>query len=166
MNEREKYDQRHTEHMQEKNDFSIVRDITNIPRDFVRHLTDDKIELKADRDAEDDRYDPPPSEDKGGCFLTTACAQHRGLPDDCHELTVLRKFRDTYLSQSPEGRGLISTYYEKAPAVVRAIENSPTANAELEQIYGTVQSVVVEIEAGNHLKALDIYRTMFLNLVC
>lgn len=28
--------------------------------------------------------------DSGGCFLTSACTEARGLPDDCHELTVLR----------------------------------------------------------------------------
>ena len=32
--------------------------------------------------------------DSGGCFLTSACTEARGLPDDCHELTVLRSFRD------------------------------------------------------------------------
>ena len=41
--------------------------------------------------------------DSGGCFLTSACTEARGLPDDCHELTVLRSFRDGYLRSQPEG---------------------------------------------------------------
>ena len=40
--------------------------------------------------------------DSGGCFLTSACTEARGLPDDCHELTVLRAFRDGYLRSQPE----------------------------------------------------------------
>src|ERR1039458_9391814 len=27
------------------------------------------------------------NDDGGGCFLTTACVQFAGLPDNCHELT-------------------------------------------------------------------------------
>ena len=30
----------------------------------------------------------------GGCYFTSACVEAQGLPDDCHELTALRKFRD------------------------------------------------------------------------
>lgn len=29
-----------------------------------------------------------------GCYLTSACVNAKGLPDDCEELTVLRNFRD------------------------------------------------------------------------
>ena len=27
----------------------------------------------------------------GGCFLTTACCDYKGLPDDCYELETMRK---------------------------------------------------------------------------
>ena len=48
--------------------------------------------------------------DSGGCFLTSACTEARGLPDDCHELTVLRSFRDGYLRSQPEGEAEIAEY--------------------------------------------------------
>ena len=48
--------------------------------------------------------------DSGGCFLTSACTEARGLPDDCHELTVLRAFRDGYLRSQPEGEAEIAEY--------------------------------------------------------
>ncbi len=39
------------------------------------------------------------------CFLTTACCELVGLDDDCFELTVLRRYRDTVLPRLPGGRG-------------------------------------------------------------
>lgn len=41
---------------------------------------------------------------KKGCFITTAACELRGLPDDCRELTTLRRFRDEVLLSSQEGR--------------------------------------------------------------
>src|SRR6185295_8850185 len=45
---------------------------------------------------------PPPPPPRGLCFITTACAQAQGLPDDCEELTVLRGLRDDYIRQLPD----------------------------------------------------------------
>ena len=39
---------------------------------------------------EDDKCAPPAK----GCFLTTACCEVLGLPDDCFELRTLRRYRD------------------------------------------------------------------------
>ena len=61
--------------------------------------------------------------DSGGCFLTSACTEARGLPDDCHELTVLRSFRDGYLRSQPEGEAEIAEYYAVAPKIVDAIRS-------------------------------------------
>ena len=47
-----------------------------------------------------------------GCFLTTACCEYKGLPDDCHELTIMRKFRDEYLKSKQYGKEMIDAYYE------------------------------------------------------
>lgn len=44
-----------------------------------------------------------------------------GLPDDCHELTALRAFRDGYMSAIPGGADDIKEYYRCAPAIVAAI---------------------------------------------
>lgn len=37
------------------------------------------------------------SKSTSGCYLTSACTKARGLPDNCEELTILRKFRDEWL---------------------------------------------------------------------
>ena len=68
--------------------------------------------------------------DSGGCFLTTACTEAKGLPDNCRELETLRHFRDNYMMNVPEGKADIAHYYKTAPSIVNAINNSPTAKLE------------------------------------
>ena len=97
------------------------------------------------------------SSGKKGCFLTTAACELRGLPDDCHELSVLRRFRDDVLVSSGEGRALVEEYYREAPRLVPFVE----ANGELDNIWTEIQSTVAHIERGNHLAAIATYRYMF-----
>ena len=58
--------------------------------------------------------------DSGGCFLTTACTEAKGLPDNCRELETLRHFRDNYMMNVPEGKADIAHYYKTAPSVYAA----------------------------------------------
>lgn len=60
----------------------------------------------------------PPGE---GCFLTTACCEVLGLPDDCFELETLRRYRDLVLAASPQGREDVALYYRLAPAMLAAL---------------------------------------------
>jgi hypothetical protein len=60
----------------------------------------------------------PPGE---GCFLTTACCEVLGLPDDCCELETLRRYRDLVLAASPQGREDVALYYRLAPAMLAAL---------------------------------------------
>lgn len=50
-------------------------------------------------------------EEKGICFLTKACVEYAGLPDDCPELQTIRKFRDEYIHSLPDGGSLVEDYY-------------------------------------------------------
>ena len=52
------------------------------------------------------------------CFLTTACCDLMGLPDDCFELTALRRFRDTVMRVTPDGQRDIERYYALAPRLL------------------------------------------------
>ena len=58
------------------------------------------------------------------CYITTAVCRNQGLDDDCYELTLLRDYRDGYLSETPSGRELISEYYDIAPTIVSRIDMS------------------------------------------
>lgn len=94
---------------------------------------------------------------KKGCFLTTAACELRGLADDCHELSVLRRFRDDVLVTSREGRALVEEYYRVAPRLVPLVE----ANAENDNVWQDIQSTVKHIETGDNLAAIATYRFMF-----
>lgn len=58
------------------------------------------------------------------CFITTAVCEKLGKPDDCFELTTLRKYRDTWLINSDGGEELIKEYYRIAPLIVSKIKIS------------------------------------------
>jgi hypothetical protein len=66
---------------------------------------------------EDEQCVPPKS-----CFITTACCDVLGLPDNCFELRALRRYRDEILAGTPDGRAAIALYYALAPALLNALE--------------------------------------------
>ena len=87
-----------------------------------------------------------------GCFLTTACCQHKGLPDDCEELQTLRKFRDYFVPKE-----LVAEYYKIAPKLVRKVQDKPKV---LDYIYDTIRSCVDHIKRSENEQALHNYKTM------
>ncbi|NKB81034.1 MAG: hypothetical protein GKS05_03905 [Nitrospirales bacterium] len=102
---------------------------------------------------------------KKKCFLTTACVEAKGLPDDCEELRVLRAFRDGYLHGTTDGPRLIEQYYDIAPGIVEAIAQQSNAESILDQIYQTVRDCVALINAGQNENALRTYKAMVLALM-
>ncbi|MCB9235681.1 MAG: DUF4157 domain-containing protein [Bacteroidia bacterium] len=103
---------------------------------------------------------------KGWCFLTTACTQYLGLPDDCEELTVLRSFRDDYMARLDGGQEMVSNYYAIAPSIVEAIYNlPPETSAEVwKSMYGTIRACVDAIQIGDNNFAMDTYKAQVLEL--
>ncbi|QRN96955.1 hypothetical protein JRI60_49685 [Archangium violaceum] len=97
---------------------------------------------------------------KGHCFLTTACVQARGLPDDCEELQVLRGFRDGYLRQLPGGPGLIQEYYALAPRIVERIHHRADARHIWEDVYATVRTAVEHVQRREPEAALRTYSAL------
>ena len=100
------------------------------------------------------------SGDPGGCFLTGACVQHKGLPDDCAELTELRHFRDSVLKATDEGQLLVEEYYRIAPAIVEQIERAADKDRIYDGIYQTVQSCLSAIRNKEYDRAVTQYRDM------
>lgn len=51
------------------------------------------------------------------CYLTTACMKHlqKDFDDNCEELTILRWFRDNFVSNDD-----VAHYYAVAPVIVEA----------------------------------------------
>jgi hypothetical protein len=112
---------------------------------------------------------PPPSPRQqfarfSACFITTACCQARGLPDDCQELTVLRAFRDGWMSRQEGGEEMIAGYYRLAPRIVAAIETRPDVAAVWDGVYASVRQAVELIQRGQYEGALHVYRTAVVRL--
>lgn len=125
--------------------------------DLFRHIdplhTDDYYE----------GYDHGYSQQKNSdwCFLTTACVTHAGLPDDCHQLTILREFRDDYVMGLPNGPALVEEYYAVAPTIVQSIMQSPDKAAVLGRMFGTIQECVSQVESGCAHLAVTSYSQLF-----
>jgi len=98
---------------------------------------------------------------KMGCYITTAVCKSRGLPDNCEELTVLRKFRDEYIALLPEGPSLIDEYYRTAPEVVSVLDRDPESERLYDSLYETfIAPAVQAINEGDPEKALRLYKVM------
>ena len=100
------------------------------------------------------------SQKKGCCFITTACVEAQGLPDDCHELQTLRAFRDSYIRSLDNGNAMIARYYEIAPEIVARIQAQPNAADILAGLYQRVVESVKLVEANQYPDALQNYITV------
>jgi len=96
-------------------------------------------------------------QENGGCYLTSACMKffQDKFNDNCYELTVLRWFRDNFVSKED-----IEHYYEVAPIIVDAIEKDEKKELVYDYIYENVVSYCVEeIEKGNYDSAYSRYKS-------
>ncbi len=94
------------------------------------------------------------------CFLTSACVDYYGKPDDCYELTTLRKLRDEYLLNINGGKALVEQYYKIAPNIVEKINISNNRDEYYEKIYEEIQKCVELYEANEFSKSVIIYKEM------
>ena len=99
------------------------------------------------------------------CLLSTTCASARELPDDCLELTTLRRFRDKYILALPDGDKLIASYYELAPQLVSRIDADPDCHVIYEHLWTSLVTPCVEkIRSGANIEALKHYIDVFVQL--
>jgi len=98
------------------------------------------------------------------CYLTSACVAYTGLPDDCHELTTMRAFRDDFLLTTVPGVALVSRYYRHAPTLLSLISSSTTYAETMVWILQQVRETCDHFQAGRRPQALDIYFDMIIAL--
>jgi hypothetical protein len=94
------------------------------------------------------------------CFLSTACIQHKHLPDQCEELQVLRKFRDEYMRASPLGQQLVKEYYSLGPGLVKAIELDSNKANTYRYIYSCIKNACAKIRLQKNESAQEVYTKM------
>lgn len=96
------------------------------------------------------------------CYLTSACMKYlrEKFDDNCYELTVLRWFRDNFVSKSD-----IEHYYNVAPIIVTEINNEEKSNAIYDYIYDSIiDYCVTKIENGDYMEAYRRYKESILAL--
>lgn len=105
------------------------------------------------------------SSNNGGCFITTACVEARGVADDCYELNILREFRDNYLKNRANGMKDIAEYYRIAPRIVESINNTSAASEIWDAIYRDMISPCVSLVAAHRYEdAYERYKSFVLKL--
>ena len=90
------------------------------------------------------------------CYLTTACMKFfkDNFDDNCYELSVLRWFRDNFVSAED-----INYYYEIAPYIVAAINKEENSKLIYDYIYDNVVDYCIkQIESGNYINAYNRYK--------
>ena len=98
----------------------------------------------------------------GGCYLTSACMKHMqdNFDDNCEELTILRWFRDKFVSKED-----IEHYYKTAPIIVEAIDEVEENDNIYNYIYDNIVNVcVVAIKNGDYDFAYNRYKNSILAL--
>ena len=80
--------------------------------------------------------------------------------DNCYELTVLRWFRDNFVSKEDKEH-----YYEIAPIIVETINKEEQSSIIYDYIYDNIVDYCVEqIEQGHYDKAYSRYKNSVLTL--
>jgi hypothetical protein len=101
-----------------------------------------------------------PKPDPGCCFLTTACCEAIGLPDDCFELSTLRRYRDEVLAHMRDGPGEIERYYALAPAILRAMREQGGERELLRLYFSRILPCVFLARIGAARLTRMLYRDM------
>lgn len=102
---------------------------------------------------------------KKWCYITTAVCEKQNKPDNCHELSTLRAYRDCYLNQTEEGRNLIEEYYNIAPAIVMALELRPDTGEIYDRIYQDYLRHCVSLaDSGQYQECKALYIDMVRHL--
>jgi hypothetical protein len=137
---------------------------------LLHMVTDSESEAAArekGRSGEQLDADKDPDDKSGsGCFLTTACVETLGFPDNCDELTTLRQFRDSFMLSFDEGKAEVKEYYERAPKIVKAISARPDAPMIYRRIFEEIILPCVKFIKQGHLEpARATYKKALLQFV-
>ena len=101
-----------------------------------------------------------------GCYITTACVEHMGLADDCDELQILRLNRDQIVKESDDVRKKVLEYYEKAPEIVKKINDSEDRSEILDDLYYHMICPCVELlKNGKTEEGFKLYLSYYESLV-
>ena len=99
-------------------------------------------------------------EDHNPCFLTTACVEIIGFPDDCNELFILRKFRDEILLNSEKWMCLVDEYSIVAPRISNELRSHPERISIALRMFVDIKDICVKINNPRYEEAIFSYKKM------
>lgn len=132
----------------------------NLQEQKTENITKSKQKIESENDTE--RTKQTKTNQQSGCYLTSSCMKHmkENFDDNCHELQVLRWFRDNFVSKDD-----ICKYYEIAPLIVSNIEQLKDNEKIYDYIYkNIVLACVNAIEIGDYEFAYNRYKNSVLAL--
>lgn len=95
------------------------------------------------------------------CYITTAVCQGLHKTQDCHELELLKKYRDEYLLKQDDGEAVIREYYDIAPTIVKRMEKEDAPEEKYRYLWEHyLKCCVAMIEAGKVEECRDVYEKM------
>ncbi|SHH23804.1 CFI-box-CTERM domain-containing protein [Clostridium grantii] len=95
------------------------------------------------------------------CFITTAVCEYFNKSDDCYELTTLRQFRDEWLCYQPEGKKLITEYYDIAPMIVNKLQELSVKDVIYNELWNNyISSCIRHIENNEYQRCKELYISM------
>lgn len=104
-------------------------------------------------------------ETSSGCFITTACVYSLNCTDDCLILNTLRRFRDTYMQNKPNGKEEIKDYYKYAPTIVKKIDSTPNKSLIYKNLFEQyIKRCFDLINTGKYESAYHLYSKMYSDL--
>jgi hypothetical protein len=97
----------------------------------------------------------------GFCWITTCVCETMGWGDSCDELMTLRKFRDTYMRETPERSTLVSDYYALAKQIEPALKADPKRQHYQFMLYHRfIMKAVLAVKHDEPAEALRLYQAM------
>ena len=122
-----------------------------------------------DKGLEGEELDEDKDDDDGGggggfCYLTTACVNSKGLPDNCLELRTLRNFRDKILMKDSKGKKAIEEYYKIAPLIIESINEKRYSQSIWDNLHGDIRKAVSLVKSKDFDSAFNHYKDMTLKL--
>jgi len=107
------------------------------------------------------------SDPNSTCFLTSACVFHKGLPDNCQELMVLRNLRETVMKPNSDFNQLILEYAVIAPKMLTKIDIAANKDEIFEIIYSNLVLPAVKLVGeGKDNEAIAYYRDFVEEMKC
>ena len=146
-----------------KDNTKLDKDFPKSPKLFVKKEAYVEIRDKKGNPWKSLAYVPPTSSgsgSSGGCFLTTACVQHKQLTDDCDELETLRYLRDQFMKNDKACVELVKQYQVSGPAIVRAINNCENKGEIYDYMYDRMILPSVNlVKQESYSEAVEYYKT-------